>query len=357
MRKAYLDNIRWSVILLVLVYHVCYIFNGVKIPGGIPNADNIPAFDAFACLVYPWFMVLLFVIAGMSAAYSLEKRTVRQFIRERSLKLLVPSTLGLLLIHWITGYINIKMSGGLDYIPESLIYPISALSGIGPLWFVQTLFLFSCIIAAIKKFGKSDSLRKMCSTAKTPVILLLFIPIWGASQILNMPLLTVYRFGIYFTAFLIGYFIFSNSKVQDRIENICIPMTVLGTACAAAYTVYYYGKDYTAPECLHSLFTNFYLWISVIAIIGLSKKYFNRETKFTRYMTSAGYGIYILHYSVLTVSCYILHYYCSFPAIINYIIALVSEFIITFALYEILKRVPVIRFLVLGLTAKKQQIN
>ena len=38
MRKTYIDNIRASAVLLVLIYHVCYIFNGVGVPGGIPIA-------------------------------------------------------------------------------------------------------------------------------------------------------------------------------------------------------------------------------------------------------------------------------------------------------------------------------
>ena len=43
MRKTYIDNIRWATVLLVLIYHVCYMFNGVGVPGGITNAENIPA--------------------------------------------------------------------------------------------------------------------------------------------------------------------------------------------------------------------------------------------------------------------------------------------------------------------------
>jgi acyltransferase family len=38
-------------------------------------------------------MVLLFVVAGMSARYSLQKRSNKEFLKERVTKLLVPSTL------------------------------------------------------------------------------------------------------------------------------------------------------------------------------------------------------------------------------------------------------------------------
>ena len=353
MRRIYIDNIRWATVWLVLIYHVCYIFNGVGVPGGIPNAENIPAFDVLAYAVYPWFMVLLFVVSGMSARYSLQKRTIKQFLKERAVKLLVPSTLGLFAIHWITGYFNIKMGGGLPYIPPALVYPISAVSGTGPLWFIQMLFVFSCILALLKKIDKNDRVWKVCKKANLTIILSLFVVIFGAAQILNMPVLTTYRFGIYFAAFLIGYYVFSHNEVQEKIESVCIPMLFLAVIGAVCYTVYYFGSDYTSPECLQSIITNLYLWIVVLAVIGCAKKYCDGETAFTRYMAKSSFGFYILHYPVLTVTCYILHYRFDLPAIYNYVIALAAELLITFSLYELLKRVPIARYLILGIKNKK----
>ena len=349
MRKTYIDNIRWVVVLIVLIYHVCYMFNGVGVPGGIPNAENIPAFDALAYVVYPWFMVLLFVVSGMSARYSLQKRTIKQFLRERAIKLLVPSTLGLFAIHWITGYLNIKMGGGLEYIPPALVYPISAISGTGPLWFIQMLFIFSCILVLLKKMDKNDIVWKVCKKANLPIILSLFVVIFGAAQVLNMPVLTTYRFGIYFAAFLIGYYVFSHEEVQKKIESVCIPMLCLAAIGAVCYTVYYFGSNYTSPKCLQSIITNLYLWIVVLAVIGCAKKHCDGETAFTRYMAKSSFGFYILHYPVLTVTCYILQYRFIFPAICNYVIALAAELFITCALYEVLKRVPMARYLILGI--------
>ena len=356
-RKPYIDNIRMYTVLLVLIYHVCYMFNGVGVLGGIPNAQSIPFFDALAYVVYPWFMVLLFVISGISARYSLQKRTIKQFLKERTVKLLVPSTLGLFVIHWITGYLNLKIGGALEYIPTALVYPISVLSGTGPLWFIQMLFVFSCVLALFKKTDKNDRVWEACKKANLPIILSLFFVIYGAAQILNIPVVTTYRFGIYFAAFLIGYFIFSHDEVQNKIESVCIPMLCFAIIGAVFYTIHYFGSNYASPESLKSAVTNLYLWIAVLAVIGCAKKYCDRETAFTGYMAKSSFGFYILHYLVLIVTCYFLHYRFKLPAICNYLIALTAEFLITFALYEVLKRVPIARFLVLGIKKDKLKFD
>ena len=104
MRKYYLDNIRWMTVVLVVIYHVIYMFNGVQLFGVIGPFSKVQYQDAFLYLVYPWFMTLLFVVSGMSARYYLENHSVKEFIKTRTRKLLVPSTIGLFVFQWILGY-------------------------------------------------------------------------------------------------------------------------------------------------------------------------------------------------------------------------------------------------------------
>lgn len=348
MRKIYLDNIRWATVLLVLIYHVFYVFNGAGVLGGIPGAKNIPAFDLLAAVIYPWFMVLLFVIAGMSARYALQKRTGGQFIKERAVKLLVPSTLGLFVVHWITGFLNIKMGGGLAYIPPALVYPISVVSGIGPLWFIQMLFLFSCVLVLLRKIDRLDLAWTACGRVNWASIIGPFVFIFTMAQTLNMPVLTMYRFGIYFAAFLTGYYVFSHEEMQERLEKMRVPALGASAVFGCIYAVRYGGGNYTSPDCLQSLLTNLYLWAVVLMVLGFGRKYFNRETGFTRYMTKVSFGLYILHYPVLITACYVLEYYFDFPALCNYAAALAIELVMTPVVYEAVRRVPVVRFLVLG---------
>ena len=62
MRKLYIDNIRWITVVLVVLYHVIYMFNGIETFGVIGPFSDVQYQDAFQYIVYPWFMLLLFVL-------------------------------------------------------------------------------------------------------------------------------------------------------------------------------------------------------------------------------------------------------------------------------------------------------
>ncbi len=349
MRKYYIDNIRWATVLLVLVYHVFYLFNHVGVLGNVGSPGDVYYQDAILYFVYPWFMVLLFLIAGISSRYALNKCSDKEFLKSKVTKLLVPSTLGLFVYQWIGGYLNVKIGGGLDYMPSFLRYPIFVLSGTGPLWFIQMLFLFSALLVLIRKLKVSEKLWELCGKSNIIILILLVIPIWGAAQILNMPVITTYRFGIYFMVYLIGYFVFSHDEVQDKVERIHIPMLLVAVVLGIGYTIFYFGQNYADAACLQSIFTNVYLWIAVLAILGCGKAWFDRTSRFAEYMTKASFGLYIVHYPIVLIACYVLINYLELPIILTYLLALLLELVLTTVVYEFFRRIPVVRYLVLGI--------
>lgn len=136
MRKAYIDNIRWMTVVLVVIYHAIYMFNGVQPFGVVEPFKEQQWQDGFQYLVYPWFMALLFVVSGMSGRYYLEHHDTGQFLRDKTRKLLVPSTIGLLVFQWILGIYNMRIGGTVvDFaaIPKPVFYLIAAISGVGVL--------------------------------------------------------------------------------------------------------------------------------------------------------------------------------------------------------------------------------
>ena len=113
MRKSYIDNLRWVTVVLVVLYHVFYMYNGQGIQGTLGKITDLEVqyYDLYQYIVYPWFMALLFIVSGVSARYYLEKHTGKEFIKSRTVKLLVPSTIGLFAFQFIQGFINASLSG------------------------------------------------------------------------------------------------------------------------------------------------------------------------------------------------------------------------------------------------------
>ena len=358
-RRIYLDNIRWITVCIVVVYHVIYMFNGVQTFGVIGPFRERQWQDAFQYLVYPWFMALLFVVSGMAARYYLERHDTKAFIRDKTRKLLVPSTIGLFVFQWILGYYNMKIGGGWESfrdVPVFVMYVILAISGTGVLWYLQVLWIFSMLLLLVKKAEK-DRIWKLGEKTSVCLLLLLTIVLHGAAQILNTPVVTVYRFGIYGFCFFAGYFLFSHDAVVERLSRwwwILLPVAV---GSGTFYTVRFFGENYATEPVVNNLPACIYCWSAILAILAFMKKYGDRENPITRWMTGKSWGIYVFHY--LPLAC-VAHYLRKFApelsAVVVYLIVGASSFAGALLLNEIISRIPVIRWCVLGLKKERKNV-
>lgn len=355
-RKNYIDNIRWITVLLVVVYHVIYIFNSV---GVISNfaVQGIAQMDIFLYFVYPWFMALLFVVAGMSAKYSLQKRSGKVFAKDRAKRLLVPSIAGVFLLGWVAGWItnyyaDMFMGSG-EQIPGLIKYLMYCVCGIGPLWFAQELFLACMVLLLVRKIDRKGVLDKWGQKANWLALVLLVLPFWGSSMILNTPVIEVYRNGFYIFGFLLGYYVFSNEEVIEKLSKIKVWLLVAACVCGVAYTAYYFGENYTTMAVLKHPFTNVYAYLMILAILACGKDWLNFETSITQYLTKANFGFYVLHYPLLSAIAFITNEVLQLPLAVCYIVNLVLVVLLLPVVYEVIRRIPVIRFLVLGVGKNK----
>ena len=180
MRKYYLDNIRFGTIILVVIYHVIYMFNGILTAGVIGPITTIRYQDGIQYLLYPWFMVILFLISGMCSRFYLEHHSGKEYFKARTRKLLVPSTIGLLVFGWIQGFLNMTISNALTpltgQVPGIVMYLILAVTGTGVLWTIQVMWICSLILLLVRRIEK-DRLYTLCSKVNLPILLLLVIPV------------------------------------------------------------------------------------------------------------------------------------------------------------------------------------
>ena len=351
MRRHYLDNIRWITVCLVVLYHVIYMYNSITVFGVIGPFRKVQYQDVLMYLLYPWFMVLLFIVAGMCSRYYLENHSVKAFVRARTRKLLVPSTIGLLVFGWIQGYFNMKISNAFDTLPETMpgmiTYLIMALSGTGVLWFIQLLWFFSMILALIRKFERGKWYAHTAGWS-VPVLTLLVLPVWLSGLVLNTPIISVYRFGLYGFTFFLGYFVFAHDEVVDRLSKyrfLFIPLSIL---TGILYVYLHFGDNYAIMPVVGSLSAVVFAWCTILAILGGMKIWGDRSNAVSTFLSKRSYGLYVFHYLPLSIAAYFMHKYTDLGPLSSYLIAGVTSYAGGLLLYEVISRIPVLRWCVLG---------
>ena len=177
---------------------------------------------------------------------------------------------------------------------------------------------------------------------------------WGAAQVLNTPIIVVYRFGIYGAGFLIGYYIFSHESVTDCLKKYAVPLLITALLLGAAYTYFTFGQIFPEAPAVNSPLAICYAWFMCLAIIGCFKKWGDGANKFSIFMAKKSFGLYIFHYLTLSATAYLLTKYTDLSAIIIYLLVTIAAFGGGFLLYEIISRIPVIRWCVLGMVKSRK---
>ena len=367
MRKYYIDNIRWITVVIVVIYHVFYMYNAEGILGGIGQITNLTVqpYDIFMYLVYPWFMPVLFLVAGISSRLYLDKHTNKEFIKSRTTKLLVPSTIGLFVFQFIQGYVSMHLSDGAAElvsmgVPKFVIYLIMVASGSGVLWFVHLLWIYSVVLVLVRKIEKGKLLE---AGSKTPLwlIVLFFFPIWGASQILNAPIIAVYRVALYFVFFMLGYYVFSNEEVMDKLKKYAVACILIGVALSITFASLNFivrgGTNYADKPVNRGPLYAACAYFGSLAMLSGMARFGDFSNGFTKWMSSHSFGLYVFHYLGISTVALVFAKNAILPAPLCYLLSLVAGFAFGYGLYAIISRIPFFRWAVLGISKKKVQKN
>ncbi|MBQ7073920.1 hypothetical protein IJM86_02450 [bacterium] len=73
---------------------------------------------------------------------------------------------------------------------------------------------------------------------------------------------------------------------------------------------------------------------------------FDKTNKFSQYMTRSSFGIYVIHYLVIASLGYMMKRYTSLNPLVIYAILTVAVFTLSPLLYELIRRIPFMRWCV-----------
>ncbi len=177
-RLTHVDDARSLVIFLVVMVHASVTYSGI---GGWYVTESRPenlglgsllAFGLFNSFSQAWFMGILFFFGGVFAAEALARKGLARFVRDRALRLGIPLVAYVFVVTPLLYYFVVfpdiaRESGGFwelylsRYVGEGMF-----LSGNGPLWFAETLLVFSLVFACIRLIG--GALRSRAGVAAVP---------------------------------------------------------------------------------------------------------------------------------------------------------------------------------------------
>lgn len=343
LRLNYIDNLRNLTILLLFPIHTFMIWNDFDTKFYIWNYEN-KFLSTLIVLVNPWFMPILFVIAGISAKYALKKYSIKKFILQRIRKLVIPFIFGtILLVPFQTFFARKYFYNYNGTLLDNFKYfftHLTDLSGYdgsftpGHLWFILFLFIISLLSLILFYFIPYQKIKNKIKKMPVIIIIFLFVPIWIMYYLGNF---NGFSIGKYLALFLIGYYVLSNSDILNKLERnfnhlalLCFFGTLLSVFMYYEYS--YYGD----------LWINFIGWISILTFIILGKKFLNHKSILTNYFNNASFPIYILHQSILvTWAYYIIN---AFDNLIIQIISIcVLSFLTTIIAYHLIKLFPFVR--------------
>lgn len=348
-RRYYLDWVRVMVILTVFVYHSTRFFNlgdwHVKNPatyGGVELLEQVLA---------TWMMPLAFLVSGASVFYALGKGSVAAFVKDKTLRLLVPLVVGILTHSALQIYLE-RVSHGqfsgsfLEFYPRYFEgwYAFGgnfAWMGVH-LWYLELLFVFTLLCLPIFLLLRRGLGRYLLAGLDGVLALpllpfLLVIPAifirngFSGDDPLGMTDWGGWGLVSHLWFFLSGFVIGSSERVQASIRRlrwVWLVAAVLLTATQVMNALPH-PRDYENVEL------QAYLWM--FAILGLAGRYLEFSNPRLKYANEAVLPFYILHQPVLIVIGFSVVQW-GIPDAVKYAIIATSAFVVIAIVYEFLVR-------------------
>ena len=334
-RIHYIDNLRWIIISLLILYHACMAYN----TWGEKNYiffDDIKPLAFVVVLISPWFMPLMFLLAGISASYSLAKRGYGKFIGERFKRLGIPLVIGLIINTPILSYIADITHNHYEgnFIQHYVVFysRFTDLSGydggfaLGHLWFLPVLLVISLISCIVIRF------LPLKKTVLMWAGIILAVAATAAFDVksLGKPLIT------YLCCYLLGFYVFSKPDFIKKLTGFkweLIAIFVITSAANATLYIFNIGPAILKNICNYSCFVS-----GIPALMCIGHEYLNKTNSLFSKFAKTSFDFYIIHFPVVVLSQYFLNL-TGMNIILNFVLTLLIAYPVTYVICRLFAKV------------------
>jgi peptidoglycan/LPS O-acetylase OafA/YrhL len=329
-RLLFIDNIRWSMIILVLSMHACDTYSPFgnwyyvdREPGGLATKLIFGIYQGF---LQAFFMAALFFIAGYFSASAFERKGFATFIRDRFLRLGVPTLLYMFAIGPLTQYFLSRTWGSGGFGHQWLVHLKDGewLSETGPMWFCAALLAFSIAYGAARVAGWRERPIELGGGRIAIFIAVMAattfavrIAIDGGATVLNMH---PGDFPQYILMYVAGAYACRGDWLARLADRACLrwaaaallpsvpllaALVLFGGGLQEDTTQYFGGFNaVSAGKCL---------WEALICVgigllmLALYRRAFDTQGPFARFLSDNAFGVYLIHPPILIACAMALH--------------------------------------------------
>lgn len=372
-RLFYIDWLRVLAMIGIFLFHNARFYDAL-VDWHVKNASTNIVASAIVAFMSQWIMPLFFLIAGAGTYYALESRRAGQFVQERTLRLLIPLVFGMLVIVVPQAYFQAlyhgEQLGGYNLFQIYGLY-LQTLPDLEwfHLWFLADLFIISIVTLPLfitKTPTGKNVIAKLAMAFEKPLwLILLFV---FSIAIIDIFLYPGGFFGdrnggfnivAYLLFFTFGYLIFANPRIMEALKRLC--WIALGSGMAAFLlipvlfldelaepTKYFGTTTFAIAQFVQALST----WCWLIAILGIGGRFLNRDNRFLSYANEAVLPFYILHQTIIiSIGFYVVQWHTGIG--LKYLTISTTSFVAIMLIYELVRRISVLRFL-FGMRPRKK---
>ena len=354
-RLYFMDNLRSFAICLVVIFHLTLLYTEfTPVQNPIPESYNGMFMGISSLINGPLLNSIMFFIAGFFAFETYRRKGGLSFAKDKLIKLGIPYIGGLIVLAPVTQYIANHSWGKDDNFFQFWLKDFFLPKTITPhhLWFIGILLIF--FVMAIPFFNVVQKNKKEIRHKRyvQNIIIALFLAgmffayfglgffykpyDFTSIYIINFPPMVL---PIYAAYFILGVYAYFQNWFSIEHKQYIFPWAI-------AYIVFLIlniGTFIVIPTALadnHPLLAIAFIgstFTGILLLIGIFKRFTNKITNFTSWVSKNSYGTYIFHYCIVFLVVYFMRD-IPIPFMVKYVVQCIFCPCIIWAFAGLLKR-------------------
>jgi glucan biosynthesis protein C len=369
-RLIFIDNLRWVMIVLVITMHAAVTYSNMGRWYYNEKADLGLGSRIFFIIWQTWlqafFMGLLFFVAGYVVPRGFDRKGLARFLRDRAIRLGIPSLLYLFVIGPLTIYYLLVLPAGSKvsfprwwarYVTSSDLRS----GGTGPLWFCVALLIFCVIYAVVRAVAHRPVVTRPWVPEDRHV--LLFFAVMAAATfsvrivqpigaaVWNMQLCYFSQYVLLFTAgihaYRHGWLLQLPRELGTRWFRLALTVgSVWFIALLVSALKFHWGDTVMGGlhwgSALLSGWESFFCVGICLGLIVIFRERFNTQPPLARFFSDNAFAVYVIHPPVVIGAALALRQFQA-PPVAKFAIVSAIGVVVSFGLAAALRQLPLVK--------------